>query len=178
MRDPKQTSERLQAIIAESKRVSRETQALIDPTRELSEADARLARALSEVGADLNEASVYDNVTQLNGPCLTANGLPVGTAFAPHCSARSSQNPPFGTGRLYEDVGRAVEVHHELIRMVGTPHCPTWLVPMCGLWDGDQRIVLPGSTPAPRLLRSLVVHAHRKEHIQHPAGCQAASRMN
>ena len=55
MSDPKQTSERLQAIIAESKRTARETQALIDLTRRLSEADARLARALSEVGADLNE---------------------------------------------------------------------------------------------------------------------------
>jgi hypothetical protein len=57
MSDPRQTSERLQAIIAESKRTARETQALIDLTRRLSEADARLARALSEVGADLNEGS-------------------------------------------------------------------------------------------------------------------------
>jgi hypothetical protein len=57
MSDRKQTSERLQAIIAESKRTARETQALIDLTRRLSEADARLARALSEVGADLNEGS-------------------------------------------------------------------------------------------------------------------------
>jgi hypothetical protein len=53
-RDPKQTSERLQAIIAESKRVARQTEALIDLTHKLSEADARLARALSEVGADLS----------------------------------------------------------------------------------------------------------------------------
>jgi hypothetical protein len=57
MSDPKQTSEQLQAIIAESKRAARETQALIDLTRKLSEADARLARALSEIGADLNEGS-------------------------------------------------------------------------------------------------------------------------
>ena len=57
MSAPKQTSERLQAIIAESKRAARETQALIDLTRKLSEADARLARALSEIGADLNEGS-------------------------------------------------------------------------------------------------------------------------
>jgi hypothetical protein len=55
MSDPKQTSERLQAIIAESRRAAQETQALIDLTRRLSEADARLARALSEVGADVNE---------------------------------------------------------------------------------------------------------------------------
>ena len=54
MSDPKQTSERLQAIIAESKRAACETQALIDQTRKLSEADARLARALSELDADLN----------------------------------------------------------------------------------------------------------------------------
>ena len=54
MSDPKQTSERLQAIIAESERAARETQALIDQTRKLSEADARLARALSELDADLN----------------------------------------------------------------------------------------------------------------------------
>jgi hypothetical protein len=59
MSDPKQTSERLQAIIAERKRAARETQALIDLTRRLSEADARLARALSEVGADLNEGSPH-----------------------------------------------------------------------------------------------------------------------
>ena len=57
MSDPKQTSEQLQAIIAESKRAARETQALIDQTRKFSEADARLARALSEIGADLNEGS-------------------------------------------------------------------------------------------------------------------------
>ena len=57
MSDPKQTSERLQAIIAESERVARETRALIDLTRNSSEADARLARALSEVSNDLNEAS-------------------------------------------------------------------------------------------------------------------------
>jgi hypothetical protein len=57
MSDPKQTSERLQAIIAESKRTARETQALIDLTRRLSEADARLARALREVSADLNEGA-------------------------------------------------------------------------------------------------------------------------
>jgi hypothetical protein len=57
MSDPKQTSERLQAIIAESKRAARETQALIDLTRRFSEAEARFARALSEIGADLNEAS-------------------------------------------------------------------------------------------------------------------------
>jgi hypothetical protein len=57
MSDPKQTSEQLQAIIAESKRAARETQALIDLTRKLSEADARLARALSGIGADLNEGS-------------------------------------------------------------------------------------------------------------------------
>ena len=54
MSDPKQTSERLQAIIAESERAARETQALIDQTRKLSDADARLARALSELDADLN----------------------------------------------------------------------------------------------------------------------------
>ena len=53
MSDPKQTSERLQAIMAESKRAARETQALIDRTHKASEAYARLARALSEVGADL-----------------------------------------------------------------------------------------------------------------------------
>ena len=52
MSDPKQTSERLQAIIAESERAARETQALIDQTRKLSEADARLARALND--ADLS----------------------------------------------------------------------------------------------------------------------------
>ena len=57
MSDPKQTSERLQAIIAESKRTARETQALIDLTRRLSEADARLARALREVNVDLNEGA-------------------------------------------------------------------------------------------------------------------------
>jgi hypothetical protein len=57
MSDPKQTSERLQAIIAESKRTARETQALIDLTRRLSAADARLARALREVRADLNEGA-------------------------------------------------------------------------------------------------------------------------
>ena len=57
MSDPKQTSERLQAIIAESKRTARETQALIDLTRRLSEADARLARALREVSADVNEGA-------------------------------------------------------------------------------------------------------------------------
>jgi hypothetical protein len=57
MSDPKQTSERLQAIIAESKRTARETQALIDLTRRLSEADARLARALREVSVDLNEGA-------------------------------------------------------------------------------------------------------------------------
>ncbi len=57
MSDPKQTSERLQAIIAESKRAARETQALIDLTRKLSEANARLARALSEIGAGLNKGS-------------------------------------------------------------------------------------------------------------------------
>ena len=57
MSDPKQTSERLQAIIAESERVARETRALIDLTRNSSEADARLARALSEVSNDLNEGA-------------------------------------------------------------------------------------------------------------------------
>jgi hypothetical protein len=57
MSDRKQTSERLQAIIAESKRAARETQALIDLTRKLSEADARLARALNEIGAGLNQGS-------------------------------------------------------------------------------------------------------------------------
>ena len=57
MSDPKQTSERLQAIIAESKRTARETQALIDLTRRLSAADARLARALREVSTDLNEGA-------------------------------------------------------------------------------------------------------------------------
>jgi putative transposase len=36
----------------------------------------------------------------------------------------------------------------------------------------------PNNTPAPRLLRSLVVHANRIEHIEHPAWCQAAARMN
>jgi hypothetical protein len=54
MSDPKQTSERLQAIIAESERAARETQARIDLTRRLSEADARLARALNDVDVDLN----------------------------------------------------------------------------------------------------------------------------
>jgi hypothetical protein len=39
-------------------------------------------------------------------------------------------------------------------------------------------IVLPDSTPAPRLLGSLVVHADRIEHIEHPAWCQTAARMN
>jgi hypothetical protein len=53
MSDPKQTSEQLQAIVAERERLAREAQALIDRTRELSEADARLAHILSEV-ADLN----------------------------------------------------------------------------------------------------------------------------
>ena len=52
MNDPKQTSDRLQAIIAERERAARETQALIDRTRRLSAADARLARALNN--ADLN----------------------------------------------------------------------------------------------------------------------------
>ncbi len=47
----------LNTIIAESKRAARETQTLINLTCRLSEADARLARALSEVGTDLNEAS-------------------------------------------------------------------------------------------------------------------------
>jgi hypothetical protein len=53
MSDPKQTSERLQAIVAERERLAREAQALIDRTRALSEADARLAHILSEV-ADPN----------------------------------------------------------------------------------------------------------------------------
>jgi hypothetical protein len=53
MSAPKQTSERLQAITAEGERAARETQAQIDLTRRLSEADARLAHILSEV-ADPN----------------------------------------------------------------------------------------------------------------------------
>ena len=62
MSDPKQTSERLQAIVAERERLAREAQALIDRTRALSEADARLARILSEV-ADLNGDSPRGNKT-------------------------------------------------------------------------------------------------------------------
>jgi hypothetical protein len=73
MSDPKQTSERLQAIIAESKRAARETQALIDLTRRLSEADARLARALSEVGTDLNENSPHPE-RRRSGGCLRRTG--------------------------------------------------------------------------------------------------------
>jgi hypothetical protein len=45
--DPKQTFKRLQAMVAERERLAREAQALIDRTRALSEADARLARVLS-----------------------------------------------------------------------------------------------------------------------------------
>ena len=52
MNDPKQTSDRLQALVAESERAARETQALIDRTRELNEADARLARALNDADLD------------------------------------------------------------------------------------------------------------------------------
>ena len=55
MTDPKRRTERLQAIVAERQRVIRETQIRIDLTRQFSEADARLARALDEVGANRNE---------------------------------------------------------------------------------------------------------------------------
>jgi hypothetical protein len=54
--DPEQTFKRLQAMVAERERLAREAQALIDRTRALSEADARLARVLSEV-AGLNGVS-------------------------------------------------------------------------------------------------------------------------
>jgi hypothetical protein len=62
MSDPKQTSERLQAIIAESKRAAREIQVLVNRTHEASKAYARLARALREVGADLNESAPRSEV--------------------------------------------------------------------------------------------------------------------
>jgi hypothetical protein len=51
MTDAKQTSEQLRAIVVESERLARETQLLVDITRRLSEADARLARALEEIGS-------------------------------------------------------------------------------------------------------------------------------
>jgi hypothetical protein len=57
MSNPKQASKRLQAIDVESEQAVRKVQTLIDLTRSLSEADARLARARSEVGADLNGGS-------------------------------------------------------------------------------------------------------------------------
>jgi hypothetical protein len=51
MTGAKQTSEQLRAIVAESEHLARETQLLLDVTRRLSEADARLARALKEIGS-------------------------------------------------------------------------------------------------------------------------------
>jgi hypothetical protein len=57
MSNPKQASQRLQAIDVESEQAVRKVQILIDLTRSLSEADARLARALREVSADLNEGA-------------------------------------------------------------------------------------------------------------------------
>jgi L-alanine-DL-glutamate epimerase-like enolase superfamily enzyme len=51
MTDVKQTSEQLRAIVAESERLARETQLLLDVNRRLSDADARLARALKEIGS-------------------------------------------------------------------------------------------------------------------------------
>ena len=54
MTDSHHLSEQLRAIVAESERVARETQLRIDLIRQLSEADARLARALNEVGAPRN----------------------------------------------------------------------------------------------------------------------------
>ena len=50
MTDSHHLSEQLRAIVAESERVARETQLRIDFIRQLSEADARLARALNEIG--------------------------------------------------------------------------------------------------------------------------------
>ena len=70
MSDPKQTSERLQAILAEGERAARETQAQIDLTRKLSEADARLARALREVSADLNEDAPRSEGRRHSERCL------------------------------------------------------------------------------------------------------------
>jgi hypothetical protein len=63
MNDPKHFSEELQALVAESERVARETKRLIDLTRRLSKADARLARALNEIGA--TRAKVRDKAPQL-----------------------------------------------------------------------------------------------------------------
>ena len=51
MTDSHHLSERLRAIVAEGERVARETQLRIDLIRQVSEADARLARALNEIGA-------------------------------------------------------------------------------------------------------------------------------
>ena len=51
MIDSHYLSEQLRAIVAESERVARETQLRIDLIRQLSEADARLVRALNEIGA-------------------------------------------------------------------------------------------------------------------------------
>ena len=51
MTDSHHLSEQLRAIVAESERVARETQLRIDLIRQLSEADARLARALNEIVA-------------------------------------------------------------------------------------------------------------------------------
>jgi hypothetical protein len=52
MSDPKQTSDRLQALVAECEQTIRETEALIDRTCELNEADAKLARALNDADLD------------------------------------------------------------------------------------------------------------------------------
>ena len=57
MTESKPMSERLQAIVAEHQRAAREIQILIDLTRRLSDADARLAQALDEIGAHVTKAS-------------------------------------------------------------------------------------------------------------------------
>ena len=51
MTDSHHLSKQLRAIVAEGERVAREIQLRIDLIRQLSEADARLARALNEIGA-------------------------------------------------------------------------------------------------------------------------------
>ena len=51
MTQSKHMTERLQAIVADRQRVLRETQLLIDVTRRVSDADARLAQALDKIGA-------------------------------------------------------------------------------------------------------------------------------
>ena len=51
MTDSHHLSKQLRAIVTEGERVAREIQLRIDLIRQLSEADARLARALNEIGA-------------------------------------------------------------------------------------------------------------------------------